>query len=246
MNVKLNLKKEIKTAFEPPLTDALPTAGPGLPHRRAPHIARSPTAGLPALPVALLCPALRPHLTAARASGAERIGLRSARLRLPGWGRVAPPVFVLHCFTLFHLLCLSRVLSLFRCIAVACICSPPFPGIAGAPRRHCGRLAAVRPVLASAVGVCQVCDGEVCPQCSPLPEARTGETPGPAARAGGARPCPQARSPAPPPGGRFLPLHTPLGAFSATRLSKLLGTFCARFGIPGRCVCEFPDPQLYL
>lgn len=245
MNVKLNLKKEIKTAFEPPLTDALPTAGPGLPHRRAPHIARSPTAGLPALPVALLCPALRPHLTAARASGAERIGLRSARLRLPGWGRVAPPVFVLHCFTLFHLLCLSRVLSLFRCIAVACICSPPFPGIAGAPRRHCGLLAAVRPVLASAVGVCQVCDGEVCPRCSPLPGARTGETPGPAARAGGARPCPQARSPAPPPG-RFLPLHTPLGAFSATRLSKLLGTFCARFGIPGRCVCEFPDPQLYL
>lgn len=237
MNVKLNLKKEIKTAFEPPLTDALPTAGPGLPHRPLPHRRAPRIAGRPALP----SPAAPPD----GGSRLQRRADRSARLRLPGWGRVAPPVFVLHCFTLFHLLCLSRVLSLFRCIAVACICSPPFPGIAGAPRRHCGRLAAVRPVLASAVGVCQVCDGEVCPRCSPLPGARTGETPGPAARAGGARPCPQARLPAPPPG-RFLPLHTPLGAFSATRLSKLLGTFCAHFGIPGRCVCEFPDPQLYL
>lgn len=236
MNVKLNLKKEIKTAFEPRLTDALPTAGPGLPHR-------SPTARRPAPPSPAAPPdgALR---LAPRAQSGSR--LRSARLRLPRWGRVAPPVFVLHCFTLFHLLCLSRVLSLFRCITVACIRSPPFPGIAGAPRRHCGRLAAVRPVLASAVGVCQVCDGEVCPRCSPLPGARTGETPGPAARVGGAHPCPQARSPAPPPGGRFLPLHSPLDAFSATRLSKLLGTFCACFGIPGRCVCEFPDPQLYL
>lgn len=205
--------------------------------------ARSPTAGRPALPVALLCPALRPHLTAARASGAERIALA---LSTPSPPRVGPGRASCVCFTLFHIVSppvfVSRpfVVSLYRCSLHL------FPALPWDSRSPQTLLAAVRPVLASAVGVCQVCDGEVCPLCSPLPGARTGETPGPAARAGGARPCPQARLPAPPPGGRFLPLHTPLGAFSATRLSKLLGTFCARFGIPGRCVCEFPDPQLYL
>lgn len=151
MNVKLNLKKEIKTAFEPPLTDALPTAGPGLPHCRAPRTARSPTAGRPtlpgtphrplphrraphiagrpalpssltarhpALPVALLCPALRPHLTAARASGAERIALA---LSTPSPPRVGPGRASCVCFTLFHIVSppvfVSRpfVVSLYRC-----------------------------------------------------------------------------------------------------------------------------------
>lgn len=118
LNVKLNLKKEIKTAFEPPLTDALPTAGPGLPHCRAPRTARSPTAGRPTLPGAPHCPALRPHLTAARASGAERIALA---LSTPSPPRVGPGRASCVCFTLFHIVSppvfVSRpfVVSLYRC-----------------------------------------------------------------------------------------------------------------------------------